>query len=405
MNKMKLTKIVRLLIITLILTSGAANIPGYTAAAAQSEPIPVIVNGKKLVQAEAWIRNGVTMVPFRSFLESVGSKVRYEAKTGEITATVGDETITLFVGDDVLQYKDSLYLFPPAIEITVIHDHIYLPLRVLGEAFGYVVGYDHSGKKVTLTKLGFGQDAAIKTLLETYLQPDHEQPLANLMTPDNPYLIYNQVPHHENYGPYRSYEGWIGQITYTSDTEAVVTAGYNAKTQSLNTSAEIKFSLRKVNQDWRIANQNPVHYKMDLPSDADQSVKELRKNDPDKVEHVLQDVKTYYKAMNDENIELAVQFISPHFFEEWNRVTQGDYKSVLRSGFDNAARKDELLDARVLYADDKHAVVHAHIMFSEQLNGSDDIEGPYEYELLISMDLIDGNRWTYRDEIDLNGDY
>lgn len=80
------------------------------------------------------------------------------------------------------------------------------------------------------------------------------------------------------------------------------------------------------------------------------------------------------------------------------------YREFLNEGFESGyPQNNKLLDARVLYLGDAHAVVHARVLFSQTTESRG--EESREYELLIDMDRTADGRWTYYGEWDLDGDY
>lgn len=396
----KISKIALTAIIVFL--CGIAPVYGETAS---NENMQVIVNGAKLPNAKAILKNGETLLPFRAFIEGLGGKVGSDPETDALIGELNGETLKVWAGEKIMEYKQKgYYLSSP---VRIIQNRTYLPIRSAAEVLGYEVVFEKKSLTVTLTKYGFGQDKSIERLLEGYMERSLKQPLQDVFIDGYEELIYLDEQLYEGYGPYQSFETWVGVIEYPSSTRAVVTAGYRSETQVLYESVETEYFLIKVGTAWKIYKVNPRHFQMELPSDVNNTVIELEENKPAAVQNVLQDLHAYYKAMNEENYDQAMSFTSPLYIADWNSRAQDWYKyeKILKNRFENTKTKEELLEARVLYMDDSYAAVHARILNSEQLDGEDEVEEPYEYELIISMDLIDGKRWTYNSELDINGDY
>lgn len=89
------------------------------------------------------IKNGSTMVPFRTIFEAFGAKVDYSHSTGKqiITASLGDTTLTLVVGQASMTVekgaskKDVTLISAPYIA----SGRALVPLRAVSEGLGYDV--------------------------------------------------------------------------------------------------------------------------------------------------------------------------------------------------------------------------------------------------------------------------
>lgn len=379
-------------------------VPCYGAAAAKDN-VQVIVNGVKLAQAKAVLEKGETLIPFRALFEALGGKVGYDKETEALTGELDGEIMRLWLGEDIIEYKQKTYYLSNPIK--TIHNRTYLPIRIAGEVLGFEVAFDKRSRTVTFTKFGFGQDETIKQLLQGFMKRNLEQPLKDLFIGGYEDLIYLNENLYEGYGPYRSFDTWVRNISYSSSSTAVVSAGYHSQTQVLDESVELRFSLLKAGGNWKISQYEWVHFNMQLPDDADITANNLVEKNPEAVQQILRDLSAYYKAMNEENYEQALQFTSPLFIADWNSkimMEWANYENIIKHRFEETATTEQLLEARVLYMDDSYAAVHALILHNKQING-EKAEEPYKYEFIISMDLIDGKRWTYNSEIDINGDY
>ncbi|QMV42760.1 copper amine oxidase N-terminal domain-containing protein [Cohnella cholangitidis] len=380
------------------------------ASATESAKTRITINDVSLEGSEVIAVNGVTLVSFRALLDAFGGKIGNDGETGAVTGRLNGKTIRIRADEALFEYEDQVYDFP--IPVKAVKGRLYVPVRALGAALGYHLSYDSSNRAFRLTKYGLGQDGYVRELLEAYYRGTR-QPLSDLVTLDNPDRIYLEASSSRKKIPNRSFEFWMGDIVYLSDKGAVVTAGFRSETQAVSSSVERRFFLRREQGQWKIANAEWVHFTQDLPKDADESAKQQLATRQTETQQVVRDLETYYKAMNEENLEQAMKSLSPYFVEEWEKATITDetYGSFLQELFegDYSDRVEKLLDARVLYLDDSIAAVHARILYSEENNNPNlkESERSYtqEYELLVEMDLTPEGRWTFYRDWDLNGDY
>ncbi|MFD0620688.1 copper amine oxidase N-terminal domain-containing protein [Paenibacillus sp. GCM10027629] len=375
--------------------------------AANAKGTEIIVNGVKL-NARATVIEGTTFIPYRSLFEAMGAKIGFDKDAQEISAEIDGGTMYLWMGEDIVEYKNKRYFLPEPIR--TIEGSIYVPLRFIGEALGYQIVYNQDYNRITFTKFGYGADDSIRKTLTGYLQEDKHKPLSDLFSQDYPYpdiLYVNEAS--ESFPrvfPIKNYETWVNKIEYLDNNTAVVHAGYSYETQVLNESSETRFVLNKEKSGWKISKMDPIHLKIDVPKNIDVTADGLLVNKSDQIGKVLQDLNTYYTAMNEKNYETAIKSISPTVIKKWNeKVTYGKYEDIIKEEFNKTITTHKLMNARVLYVDQSHAVVNAKVEFTQRYNGDSKVIGPHVYDLLISMDWVDNDRWTYYSEYDLDANY
>jgi len=124
--------------------------------------ITVYVDGNKLdfKDAEPFIENGRTLVPFRAIAEALGAEVGWEAKTQTVTIVKanpnankidtpdGSKNIQLVIGQKEALVNDvSVTLDVPA---KIASNRTYVPLRFVSEAMEMGVNWDGATKKITI---------------------------------------------------------------------------------------------------------------------------------------------------------------------------------------------------------------------------------------------------------------
>jgi hypothetical protein len=94
------------------------------------------------------IINGSTMAPLRAIFEALGAKVEYEDSTKTVTATKGDITLKLGIGQkQITKNGKTVDLDQPA---QLVNGFTMAPARFVGETFGGKVAWDGNSRTVTI---------------------------------------------------------------------------------------------------------------------------------------------------------------------------------------------------------------------------------------------------------------
>ena len=131
---------------------GAASLP----AAADDEPVTVIINGEALVIPEGdtqpYIEEGRTLVPMRAIFEALGAYINWDQDTktvvsydpiSDVSITMQVDSATIFVGETPIE------LDVPA---RLVNDRTVVPVRAVSEGMHSRVDWDESTRTVTITK-------------------------------------------------------------------------------------------------------------------------------------------------------------------------------------------------------------------------------------------------------------
>lgn len=105
------------------------------------QTVKVFLNGvQQSYDQPAIIKNGRTLVPMRPVFEALGATVDFNKVTEEITATKGSNKIKLAIGSQNAVVNGNFKLLDT--EAQIINGRTMVPLRFVGEAMGATVEYD-----------------------------------------------------------------------------------------------------------------------------------------------------------------------------------------------------------------------------------------------------------------------
>lgn len=388
----------RKLICLLLIICLVSTVPVISAA---EQPIEFYVNNEKINGINPIMKSGVMYVPYRDFFNALGYKVSYDANTEQISGVINGSELFFWVGEDLVEYNDHLYSADEPIPI--INGRVYLPIRLIGNLANYSVSYDK--QIVNLYTYGFGQETAVRDLVTKY----YETHSPTLLTYDNRELsYYNLNVDYDAYlrvseVPVRDFVVTINKIEYTSANEANLEVTYIKNTEILDQKDVFAYKVRKDSGQWRILAEKDISSNMQLPSDINETVAKIMEKQNKEQNAILSDLHTYYKADNEENLNLALQYTSPLFIKRWNAVIidpNATWERVLAENYFYSEEKRKLSEERVVFIGEKEAVVHAMLEWSD---ASDEYaeDQPYLYEVLIYMDYANGH-WNYYNSLHIN---
>lgn len=376
----------------------------FVGVASADKPIQLYVNNVKIAGVHPIIMSGVMYVPYRPFFSALGFKVAYDPETRQISGGIRGAEIQFWAGEDIIEYDGVTYYLDNA--IPVINGQAYLPLRLVSNLSKYSVNYDKSNSTVSLKPYGFGEEAAIKDLLTKY----YETFSPRLYSSDNLKLGYMNLEYdYEANKPVseikvRDYKVTMDWIKYTSATKARLQVTYIKKSEVLSLSDVYLFDIRYERGQWKIANEALIFKSIEIPEDIDKQAASIMENRYGEQNAVLSDLRTYYKALNEENLELTVKFTDPSFIEQWNDVVFSSvtWDSSMKEHFAYSDYRYILFDERVVFLGDKEAVVQGKLDFS--IAKDDEGADNYVFEALIYLKYANGH-WTYSDDINLDQDF
>lgn len=120
-----------------------------TSAQEELKAIEIIINGQVLAtEIPPIIEDGRTLVPLRAIFESLEAEVGWDPTQRKVTATKGQTTIVLYIGNKLASVNGlSITLDVPP---RIINDRTLVPLRFVSESLGAEVGWDNINRIVTV---------------------------------------------------------------------------------------------------------------------------------------------------------------------------------------------------------------------------------------------------------------
>lgn len=112
--------------------------------------LSVYVNNNKVNFSQSpVVENGVTLVPVRGLLESLGADVDWDKEAKTVIITLGASTVKMVVGSKTA-YVDNK-IVPLSVAPKVINGATMMPLRFVSENMGLQVKWDSETKAVKIT--------------------------------------------------------------------------------------------------------------------------------------------------------------------------------------------------------------------------------------------------------------
>ena len=122
----------------------------FSCVTAMAADITVYVDGSQVYFDQApIIENSRTLVPLRAIFEKLGATVDWNNTTRTVTATKGDTTIKLTIGEEVL-YKNGqvIKIDCPA---KIVNSRTLVPVRAVAESFGCEVTWNNANYQVIIS--------------------------------------------------------------------------------------------------------------------------------------------------------------------------------------------------------------------------------------------------------------
>jgi hypothetical protein len=164
-------------------------VPAFAAA----KPIDVYINGSKLsfTAGSPYLQNNSVLVPFRVVFEKLGLKVLWDAKTGTVTGTGPNLSVSLKIGSKLATVNGTVKKLPLAPVSS--GGTTYIPLRFIAEATGGTAEWNPTTQTVqikTSTSNPTADAVAITELIKlmnTYFNQKNASGYVSLLAPDSIY--------------------------------------------------------------------------------------------------------------------------------------------------------------------------------------------------------------------------
>lgn len=96
------------------------------------------------------IDNDRTLVPIRAIIEAMGGTVTWDESSNSAVLKLGNDTITLVIGNTVALFNEKESILDVAPQI--INNRTMLPIRYIAESFKFDVDWDEKTETITITK-------------------------------------------------------------------------------------------------------------------------------------------------------------------------------------------------------------------------------------------------------------
>lgn len=114
--------------------------------------VQVAVNGKLLAGTRGYVRDGVTLVPFRALLNRLQADYSWDQASSSLSVTKDGLNLVLKPGYDYALVNGRAHSMDTTAEI--VDGHLYVPLRFAAETFGAKVEWDQSLYRASITLTG-----------------------------------------------------------------------------------------------------------------------------------------------------------------------------------------------------------------------------------------------------------
>ncbi|MDB5084635.1 MAG: Plastocyanin [Bacilli bacterium] len=114
-----------------------------------SNGVIVNIDGQGLDSDQtAFLSNDHTLVPLRKVFETLGAQVAWNDATQTATATKGNTTVVVDLGSRTVKINGQTAALNEAPQL--INDHVFVPVQILAQAFGYKVSWDQSTQSINI---------------------------------------------------------------------------------------------------------------------------------------------------------------------------------------------------------------------------------------------------------------
>ncbi len=93
--------------------------------------------------------SGRTQIPVRAFSEAAKFSVDWNAQTQTVTVTKSENVITMRIGSNTVTVNGENKIIDTA--PVIVNDYTYVPLRCIGETFGFEVDYSEPAEVKSYT--------------------------------------------------------------------------------------------------------------------------------------------------------------------------------------------------------------------------------------------------------------
>jgi copper amine oxidase-like protein/mannosyl-glycoprotein endo-beta-N-acetylglucosaminidase len=118
--------------------------------------IELMVDGKNITEsANPVIKDGRTLIPIRSITEELGGEIFWNEENRSVKIKKDDDIVTLKIDSRLITYGEDEKTYALSdISPTIIEEHTYVPLRLVGNALGISVTWDEEDRNIYVDSKG-----------------------------------------------------------------------------------------------------------------------------------------------------------------------------------------------------------------------------------------------------------
>ncbi|UQZ33331.1 hypothetical protein C2I18_07015 [Paenibacillus sp. PK3_47] len=301
---------------------------------AADKPIKVYINGSNIsfTAGTPYLENNSVLVPFRVIFEKLGLQVLWDAKTGTVTGTSPDLTISLKIGSNRATVNGTVKKVSTA-PVTRAGT-TYVPLRFVAEATGGTALWEAASRSVqihTSVSTAAADEKAIKELIQLsnkYYNEENAAGFYSLIVDDgsNADLTAEMDAGFELYDRKTTIESLKilslqgnEATVYTSEKE-IRTGGYYIPDEQI----EYLYTLVRNNGVWQISGMDLENSTVLLTREQGMKAAPVPQND---AAAIKSSVSKYYQAMTEENLDgtLAVMTSYGEDYDDALKADMLDY--------------------------------------------------------------------------------
>ncbi len=148
------TKVTAAIIAAILLIAGtiiAITLPptGGNSVNAQESDIRLYIEGEELITSVPIILiDGTALAPFREIADKLGAATEWDENQEKITSSLDTVTVSFTIGsNEMIKYGQPVDI---GTEVCFYNDRAMVPIRAIGDAFGYPVTWDEESKAIFL---------------------------------------------------------------------------------------------------------------------------------------------------------------------------------------------------------------------------------------------------------------
>ncbi|QUL54096.1 hypothetical protein KDC22_27755 [Paenibacillus tritici] len=359
---------------------------------AADKPIKVYINGSNLTftAGAPYLKDNTVLVPFRGIFEKLGLKVLWDSKTGTVTGTGTDLSISLKVGSKRASINGTVK--PLTVAPVSSAGTTYIPLRFIAEATGGTAAWEPASRsvKITVPQSSSSSEKDVTALIQLSNKYYNEEKAISFYSlvdgeSDNTEAVANMTSQFELYDLKNTIESL--KILSLSGKEATVytveksvrTGGYYMPDERY----EYLYTLIRQGGSWKISSMELQESSVLLTREQGMKPAVVPQGDATGIKNT---VSQYYENMNAHNVDGTAALMTSYGEEQ-----DASYKEELRDFFETYALGYSMSSANIYYyatAADEAAV------YTEVTVTDGESKETYTQSLILILSKSESGAWT-----------